>query len=992
MTYGELERRSRALAAKLQSLGLEKERALLLFPPGLDFVTGFFGCLCAGTIAVPAYPPHARRIHSRLVSIFRDSRPKAVVTTSEIRTKSLSMVAQMAELGQVEWIAVDELEDGLADAWKPPILDGESLAFLQYTSGSTSSPKGVMVSHGNLLHNERMIAEAFDQTEASVVAGWLPLYHDMGLIGNVLQPLYLGAPSILMSPVAFLQNPLRWLAAISHYRATTSGGPNFAYELCVRKITDEQKAQLDLSSWRVAFNGAEPVRPETLDRFAAAFASCGFRREAFYPCYGLAEATLFAAGGHLGALPAVRAFAPAGLEQGLAEAAAAGRALVGCGGTWLDQRIAVVNLETSRCCTPGQVGEIWIAGPSVAQGYWNRPEATERDFRARLADEPAAGPFLRTGDLGFADVDGELFVTGRLKDLIILRGRNHYPQDVERTAESAHPALRPGYGAAFSVELDGDERLIIVQELERRAGEASPQEVAREIRSAVAQEHGVQVYEVVLLRMGTIPKTSSGKIQRHACRAAYLTGDLAVVARSALADDEAMLEAAAEWNGAEPTRAALLALEPAERAAVLVSWLRHQAARALRAASATVDPERPLTAIGLDSLAAVELEQEVGHRLGVAVPLGQLLDGWTLHRLAEHILADLVSAPQGSAVDGPVPRAVTAGEDFPLSYGQKALWFLQRTAPESAAYHVTAAVRVRGALDAAALRRAFQALADRHPALRTTFPWRDGEPVQRVHARLEPGFRTEDAPGLAGPGAGGASCPRGVPPAVRPGERSAAAGGGLFVWAPDEHALAFVIHHIVTDFWSLAVMFDELGRLYMGETGGEAELPSAPELTYGDWIGWQNERLAGPEGERLWLYWHEELRGMQPVLDLPADQPRPAVQTYRGASVALRFGPDFVAGLRGLAAASGATLYMTLLAGFQAVLHRWSGQEDLTVGSVVAGRGMPGIARVVGYFVNPVAVRGDLSGAPSFAAFLGRVRRAVLGALDHAGVSLRSAD
>jgi amino acid adenylation domain-containing protein len=980
LTYRQLDDLACGIGAALSSAGAGGERILLLYPPGLEFIGAFLGTLYAGALAVPAYPPRSARGLPRLRAIASDSRPRVVLTTAALLDRTRSLLGAVPELEGALWLATDGLESQ-AGAWREPAIDGETIAFLQYTSGSTSTPKGVMVSHANLLHNEEMIRRAFDQSQESVILGWLPLYHDMGLIGNVLQPLYLGAPCVLMSPVAFLQNPLRWLAAISQYRATTSGGPNFAYELCARKITEEQKAQLDLSSWRVAFNGAEPVRAETLERFASAFASCGFRREAFYPCYGLAEATLFAAGGRPGTLPVVRTFASAGMEEGRAEAAADGRALVGCGSAWMEQRIAIVDPETARVCAAGRVGEIWIAGPSVARGYWSRPDATERDFHARLAEEPEAGPFLRTGDLGFFSAEGELFVTGRLKDLIILRGRNHYPQDIERTAEEAHPALRAGCGAAFSVELKGEERLVVLQELERRTGDAAPEEVAEAIRSAVAQVHEVQVHEVVLLRVGTVPKTSSGKIQRQASRAAYLAGDLAVVARSAVGSADEAADAPAEWT--DLTRPGLLALEPADRGAVLASWLRERAAKVLRIAPAALGPERQLTALGLDSLAAVELEQEVEQRLGVAVPLGRLLEGMTLRGLSEDILADLALAPQRVVPDGPVAGAAPLGEDLPLSYGQKALWFLQRMAPESAAYHITAAVRVRGTLDAAALRRAFQALVERHPALRTTFHAGSGEPMQRVHARLEPELHEEDAWGAAAPELAARLAREAY---HRPFDLEAGPllRATLLRLGPDEHALGLVVHHLVADFWSLAVLFDELGRLYTRETGGEAELPAPPELTFADWVVWQNGRLISPEGERLWFYWHEALHGPRPDLDLPTDRPRPAVQTDRGGSVALTVEPEIAEGVRDLAAASGATLFMTLLAAFQAVLHRWSGQDHLAVGCPVAGRGRPEVAGVVGYFVNPVVVRGDLSGEPTFASLLGRLRGAVLGALENA--------
>ncbi|HEX5715361.1 MAG TPA: amino acid adenylation domain-containing protein, partial [Thermoanaerobaculia bacterium] len=974
LTYAELDRQAREIGVALAGMGAAGERVVLLFPPGLEFISAFFGCLYAGAIAVPAYPPRSRGL-PRLRAIMEDARPRMVLTTGELLTKARALLGGLADLPPVSWLATESLVER-AGEWRQPQIDGDTIAFLQYTSGSTSTPKGVMVSHANLLHNEEMIRRAFGQSEESVILGWLPLYHDMGLIGNVLQPLYVGAPCILMSPIAFLQQPLRWLAAISRYRATTSGGPNFAYELCVRKITEERRAGLDLSSWRVAFNGAEPVRAETLDRFAETFAPCGFHREAFYPCYGLAEATLFAAGGRLEEPSVVAAFASAGLEQGRAEPAAGGRNLVGCGGAWMEQRIEVVDPESATLCPPARSGEIWIAGPSVAGGYWGRPEATERDFGARLAGDPTAGPFLRTGDLGFFDADGELFVTGRLKDLVILRGRNHHPQDIELTAERAHPALRPGCGAAFSVEIGGEERLIIVQELERSA-DVAPQEVADAIRSAVAQEHEIQVQEIVLTRMGTIPKTSSGKIQRYACRAGYLAGDLTVVARSEVGASEELAEVGAEWGETELTRQALLALEPGERLAVLEPYLRQCAARVLRVPPARLEPDQPLTALGLDSLSAVEVKQEVERRLDTTVPLVALLEGATLRSLATELAERLSEA----RVAGPVLAAGPPRTELPLSHGQKALWFLQRMAPASAAYHILGAARIAGQLDVDALRRAFQALVDRHPALRTTYHARAGEPVQRVHETMAVGFLYEKAEGLAGEELA-AQLRR---EAYRPFdlENGPLLRVTLMRTAPGEHALALAVHHIAADFWSLAVLVHELGRLYGRETGEAAEPLATLPLTYGDWVRWQTARLAGDEGERLWDWWRRALPAPPPDLDLPTDRPRPAARTDRGASLGLALGSDLSDRIHALARSSGATLFMTLLAGFQAVLHRYTRQEEVAVGCPAAGRGAPELAGLVGYFVNPVVVRGDAAGDPQFGTFLGRVRRWALGALEH---------
>ena len=462
LTYSELDRQARSIAAMLQKLDARGERVLLLYPPGIEYIAAFFGCFYAGAVAVPAYPPRLNRSLGRLQTIIADAQASVVMTTEMIHSRIGPLFEETAGIKQLDWLTTDNLAHELAGEWREPIVGRESLAFLQYTSGSTAAPRGVMVSHANLLHNQRLIQQTFQQTEESIILGWLPLYHDMGLIGNVLQPLYVGAPCILMSPVAFLQKPSRWLQAISRYQATTSGAPNFAYDLCARKTTPEQRAELDLSSWTTAFNGAEPVRRETMERFAQTFADCGFRREAFHPCYGLAEATLLVSGGATESI--ARAFKKDALEHnvviGVDAESAEARSLVACGRALPDQRVVIVNPDTLMPARPDEVGEIWVSGASVTQGYWNRPEETEHTFGAYLVDT-GEGPFLRTGDLGFIDA-GELFITGRLKDLIIIRGRNHYPQDIEQTVGQSHPVLAGGMGAAFSVEVEGEERLVVV--------------------------------------------------------------------------------------------------------------------------------------------------------------------------------------------------------------------------------------------------------------------------------------------------------------------------------------------------------------------------------------------------------------------------------------------------------------------------------------------------------------------------------------------------
>jgi 8-amino-7-oxononanoate synthase len=537
ITNRELDRQARAIGAWLQQHGLVGERALLLYPAGLEFIAAFFGCLYGGVVAVPVYPPRRNRSLARIQAIANDADAKVALTTQAVLELVWPIVEETPDLKRLTWLATCQVPPELADQWEMPDVHGDTLAFLQYTSGSTGTPKGVMLNHASLLHNSALIAYAFEHTRSGIGVFWLPSYHDMGLIGGILQPLYMGRPNILMSPMAFLQRPYRWLAAISRYgsqiRGTvTSGGPNFAYDLCVEKITPEQRRHLDLSKWGVAFNGSEPVRAETIQRFCEAFAPCGFRPEAFYPCYGLAEATLIVSGGYAKEPPVIRYYDAQQLGAGKVVPRRPGEPgahpLVGCGSALLDQRIVIADPDTMTTAPPGTVGEIWVRGPSVALGYWNQPEATQATFQAYLKDT-GDGPFLRTGDLGFLD-NGELFVTGRIKDVIIIHGLNHYPQDIEATVQRAHPRLRRDCGAAFTVETNGREKLVIVQEVERRK-QGHWEEIFQAIRRAVAQEHDLVVESILLLRAGSIPKTSSGKIQRHACRNGYLDGSLQVVAR-----------------------------------------------------------------------------------------------------------------------------------------------------------------------------------------------------------------------------------------------------------------------------------------------------------------------------------------------------------------------------------------------------------------------------------------------------------------------------
>ena len=539
LTYGQLEQKAKAIAAYLQSVCSPQDRVLLLFPAGLDYITAFFGCLYAGVIAIPAYPPRPNRSLNRIHNILQNAQTNIALTTSET-VQSLSRQLEVTpELQDLRWITTDTIDNNIATYWHEPSLDEDSIAFLQYTSGSTAEPKGVKIAYRNLLHNLEAIHRCFRHSTQSRGVIWLPPYHDMGLIGGVLQPLFGDFPVTLMSPLMFLQNPLRWLKAISRDRATTSGGPNFAYDMCVRKFKPEQLRGLDLSSWQVAFNGAEPINHETLNSFAETFAPYGFDYSAFYPCYGMAEATLIISGGSNTAV-VTKTVRGKALEQNKIEIADDNEphphTLVSCGRSLFDQRIAIANPETLVSCKPGEVGEIWVSGTSIAQGYWRQPQISEATFNAYLKDTQS-GPFLRTGDLGFI-CEGELFFTGRLKDLIVIKGRNHYPQDIEKTVQETTSWIRPSCVASFSIELQGEEKLVVLAEVERTywsrnrsssngtAAMISVKDLTQSIRREISKNHDLQTHSILLLKPGTLPKTSSGKIQRHACRAEFLEGNL----------------------------------------------------------------------------------------------------------------------------------------------------------------------------------------------------------------------------------------------------------------------------------------------------------------------------------------------------------------------------------------------------------------------------------------------------------------------------------
>lgn len=528
-TYSALSRRAHAIAGVLLAHARPGDRAALMFEPGMAFLDAFFGCLYAQIIAVPMMPPKRNRDRGSTPAILRDCSPRLILTTASLVTS----VRQRLETAGIDHIpmciAVDEISNAIeTTASQRPITQAEpsDIAFLQYTSGSTSLPKGVEISNRNLCANARMIAAWMQQDEDSHFVGWAPLYHDQGLIGNVLQPLHLGSMAALMAPNTFLQRPHLWIEAVDKYRAHSSGGPDYAFSVVADRFEAATHPHLDLSCWKVAFNGAEPIRAGVLDRFARTLAPLGFRAEALYPCYGLAEATLFVTGASAGAGAVTGFFDRACLEARRLVPARDGQRLVSCGKSAPGIHLAIVDAATHAELPDGRIGEVWVAGASVARGYWRQPGATSETFGAFTID--GSGPFLRTGDLG-ALVDGELYICGRLKDLIIIRGRNLYPQDIEATARSAHPAVSQGSAAAVAIESEESEKILVAVEVNRTARRScNPSEISLAIRREVREQHDVTIDRLVLLGPGGVPKTTSGKVRRNALAQAFQAGALPV--------------------------------------------------------------------------------------------------------------------------------------------------------------------------------------------------------------------------------------------------------------------------------------------------------------------------------------------------------------------------------------------------------------------------------------------------------------------------------
>ncbi|TFY89458.1 amino acid adenylation domain-containing protein [Pseudomonas nabeulensis] len=948
LSYRDLDQRARTIAAALQANADLGDRAVLLFPSGPDYVAAFFGCLYAGVIAVPAYPPESTRRHhqERLLSIIADAEPRLLLTIASL-AEGLSQLENAPPV-----LSVDTLHN--ADQWVAPELQPDDIAFLQYTSGSTALPKGVQVSHGNLVANEVLIRRGFgiDLNPDDVIVSWLPLYHDMGLIGGLLQPIFSGVPCVLMSPAYFLGRPLRWLEAISEYNGTISGGPDFAYRLCSERVSESALERLDLSKWRVAYSGSEPIRLDTLERFAEKFAVCGFTPDNFFASYGLAEATLFVAGGTRGhGIPAMRMD-----EQALAANRAEpgqGSAIMSCGTSQPEHAVLIVDPHTLNELPDNRVGELWASGPSIAHGYWRNPEATAKTFV-----QHAGRTWLRTGDLGFMRF-GEVYITGRLKDLLIVRGHNLYPQDIEQTIEREVEVVRKGRVAAFAVNDQGLEGIGIAAEISRSVQKILPPDaLIKAIRQAVAEAYQEAPSVVVLLNPGALPKTSSGKVQRAACGLRHADGSLDSYAQ--FPDRQASVSEAA--------------LESELHNQIAAIWCEQ-----LQVATVAADDHFFL--LGGNSITATQVVARLRETLGLELNLRMLFEAPTLAGFATQV-AQLQQ--DGGVAQGAIQR-LSRQDELPQSLAQNRLWITWQLDPRSSAYTIPGALRLRGELDEDAVRASFQQLVQRHEALRTRFYERDGQAFQRVEAKADFDLQVIDLSDL---------------PAA---EREARAQQiredeartqfdlekGPLLWVTllrledEDHQLLVTLHHIIADGWSLNILIDEFSRLYAAATQGQTlELPPLA-LQYADYGSWQRQWLAEGEGQRQLAYWKAQLGEEHPTLSLATDHPRAAQQRNSASRHSVRVNAGLSEAIRQTAQAHQSTPFMLLLATFQSLLYRYSGQRDIRIGVPNANRPRQETQGLIGFFINTLVLRAELDGRLPFDQLLAATRETAMAAQAH---------
>lgn len=981
LTYGELERTVTPLAGHLAQRARPGTRVLLLYPPGIDVVCAFWACICAGLVPVPAPAPDpVRRKHSlpRLRAIIENAQASLVLTTSGNETLS-SELSVVTDENSIECMVTDRSYDQ-ADTVELPRLESTTLAYLQYTSGSTATPRGVMVSHQNILAQCKALQQVAGVDSKSRSLCWLPYFHDYGLVHGIIAPFYAGIPAYLMSPLTFLRRPLRWLEAIDRFEITHSGAPNFAYESCTKALQQQKGWACHLQQWVVASCGAEPIHADTIGDFTRAFAEHGFARSAFSPAYGLAESTLVVTAKRLGENPLILSVADDALAAHRVSPSEAegARKLVGCGHPLPGTTIRIVSPETSAACPTGRVGEIWVAGPSACGGYWNGKGGQDQSLYASLAGDTRQA-FIRTGDLGFLH-DGQLFVTGRLKDVIIVHGRNLYPHDIERTVEQSHSGLRIHGAAAFSVQEGREESLVVLQEVER-ASMLDVDAMAIAVRQAVMEAHGVAVTSVVLVRSGGLPKTSSGKIQRRASKEAYLNGTLPIVGGSSSHGQAVNAGAMQGDSSAEGIAAITSDLDS------IGTYVQRLIAEYLDVEAGRISMTQPIGTLGIDSLKAGILKNRLEEEFGAELSFHQLLIDWSVQDVAGHLLAH--GGQMWSSLEGKARPALAhiAAESptFPLSLSQQRMWFAERLSPESPVNNIPVAVRLRGTLNVPALDASLRAIVRRHDILQVTIDEQAGVPFHRVSGGRDMPLTLRE---LQGSDVAARESQLHQLMGQEASHRFDLLHGPLMRMLllrvnEHEHVLIATFHHLIMDGWSIRLLCEELNVAYRAACSGEQILWPSPAVPYRAYVVWEQRGLDQRRRDTQRLHWEQQLRNLPAPIELPIDFPRSSEVRHGCRTVALDFSTAETEAFDRFCLQMGITPFMATVAGFASLLFRYTGETDLVVGAPVSNRASRMVERVLGCMVNTVALRVDLSQNPTVRALIAQVRQVVATATDY---------
>lgn len=965
LSYRSLAAQMLGIASELEKYIAQGSRVILLYPSGLDFISALFACFYAKMIAVPVYSHNMNieKLMPRLVSVLQDTEATVILTTTAIVKDRQKLIELAPSLQNVTFIYTDEMNITQNNILQPIEIDPQSIAFLQYSSGSTGSPKGVMVTHSNLMSNLRMIHKAFGLIANQNVVSWLPHYHDMGLIGNILGSIYSETPLHFFSPIEFVRRPLRWLELISSTQATVSGGPNFAYELCNRHIKPHHCEHLDLSAWEVAYNGAEVVRESTMNRFKTLFAPYGFKAKSLHPCYGLAEATLMVASSEKSENHREMIVDSKMLSIGIAKKVNESNtslSLVSSGRIQEGQRVFIIDPNTRQICVTGGVGEIWVHGPSICKGYWNKPSETEFTFSAHIPGQSET--FLRTGDMGFFDDKGWLYVTGRLKELIIIRGQNHSPEDIENTVMETHPLLHHSCVVAFSQEMNGQEYLVVLVAYAKNMS-GHEEYLINLVKNKVAQRHDLSIKEFHFIKRGVIPLTSSGKIKRSECKRLYVEGAIRFI--------EPIQEPQSEHEAIMPRSAQQLS---DARFATILSSLQKMWAQELLVPLEEINIVAPLNIQSMDSLSKVRIQY------GIQELVGQELDPTLILNQSNLIdLARMITDAASFAPELPSPNALALNklQHYPLSQGQQSLFFLNKLSSDNAAYIISRAVSVKSTLDISALDLAFKNLINRHCALRTRFIEIEGKPMQVVLSADQ----YEATTNIIEITSKSMLDEELKIHANRSFDLSDGILARLTVFKTEqEPVLLFSVHHIVSDLIALTCLITELCELYSSIINGQP--PKLVDISThpAEYVHYEEQWLVSDKAEHMRQFWRQTLSFDDEPIDLPTDNYRPATKTYKGSTCSFTFSHALTQKIQQFAMNKGVTNYVVLLSAYLILLHRYTGKEQVIVGSPMANRLNRKFANLVSYLVNPIPLRADFSQSVSFNDLITQMQKKTLDA------------